>query len=92
MNRTILILAGLGVSAALMGCATSIDKQKMTLGEANIEGMECRREKPIGTQFYQTVCASPEAWAQYDEATEYETDLAFEQGRSMQNAGAFNRR
>jgi hypothetical protein len=89
MIRIVLTLA---VIAAVSGCTTpSVTKQKMTLGEANIGGLECRREKPLGTNMPRTICASPDAWAKFDEAARYEDFLAFQKARSGTNAGAFNR-
>jgi hypothetical protein len=89
MIRIVLTLA---VVAAVSACTTpSVTKQRMTLGEANISGMECRREKPVGTNLPRTVCASPEAWEKFDEAARAENDLALQKARSGTNAGAFNR-
>jgi hypothetical protein len=89
MIRTFLILA---VAATATACATpSVSKQRMTLGEANIEGLECRHETPIGTVFPRTICASAEAWTKFDARARFENDLAFQKARSGQNAGAFNR-
>jgi hypothetical protein len=89
MMRTVLVLA---VVLAVSGCATpSVTKERMTLGEANISGLDCRREKPPGTNMPRTVCASPEAWEKFDAAARYENDLAFQKARSSSNAGAFNR-
>ncbi len=89
MIRTFLILA---LAATATACAApTVTKQRMTLGEANIEGLECRRETPIGTAFPRTICASAEAWASFDAKARLENDLAFQKARSNQNAGAFNR-
>ena len=86
------ITLALAAIAAVSACATpDVTKQRMTLGEANISGMECRRETPIGTNMPRTVCASPEAWAKFDEAARYENFLAEQKARSGTNAGAFNR-
>lgn len=89
--RTVLVLTA--ALAAVAACSTtpSVSKQRMTLGEANISGMECRREKPPGTNMPRTVCASPEAWAKFDAAARYENDLAFQKARSGANSGPFNR-
>jgi len=80
-------------AVAVGGCATSptVSKERMTLGEARIEGMECRRTAPIGSLFKRTVCASPEAWAQFDAERRSETDLLFDKARSMQNVDKFGR-
>jgi hypothetical protein len=90
MIRIALTLTVAGVLAA---CTTqpTVTKQRMTLGEANIKGLECRDEKPIGTNFGRTVCASPEAWKKFDAAARYENDLAFQKARTTANAGPFNR-
>ncbi len=90
--KRVLILAGL--AAAVSACSTTptVTKQRMTLGEANIEGMECRVERPIGSVVPRTVCASPQAWANFDKAAAYETSLARQAAREVNNVGAFNRR
>ena len=83
--RTVLALAAL---AALSGCSITptVTKQKMTLGEANIGGMECRREKPIDTNVPRTICASAGAWAAYDEQARSATDDLLFRGRELGNA------
>lgn len=90
MSRTVLMLTA---AAVIAGCSAtpSVTKQRMTLGEANISGMECRREKPIGTVMPRTICASPLAWAEYDEEQRRESDLLFQYTRSRPTAGGFNR-
>jgi hypothetical protein len=86
-------VVGFGLLGLVAGCVTEpvVAKQRMTLGEANIEGMECRREKPMGTAQPKTICADPDAWARYDAAARYESELAFQKARTTSNAGAFNR-
>jgi hypothetical protein len=88
--RTVLIVAAL---AAIAGCSTapSITRQKMTLGEADISGMECRRAPPTGSNMKQTVCASPEAWAEYDKKREFENKQIFETDRVKTGVGPFGR-
>ena len=90
MMRTILVLATI---ASVAGCTTvpTVTKQKMTLGEANISGMECRRERPIDSNLPRTICASPRAWAAFDEARSQETDDILAEGRKHANVGPFNR-
>ena len=64
MTRTFLV-----VSAAVLvtGCVTpTVTKERMTLGEANISGMECRREVSVLSSIPKTICASREVWASYD--------------------------
>lgn len=93
MFRTIL-LAGLGFGAiAVSACSTTplVTREKMTLGEANIEGMECRRDRPPDTNIPRTICASPAAWAAFDENRRRETDALFAEGRQNANVGRFNR-
>lgn len=93
--KSALILPVLMFSAGLAASACSttpiVTKQNMTLGEANIEGMECRRDKPIGSNMPKTICASPQAWAAFDKAAAYETSLARQAAREVNNVGAFNR-
>jgi hypothetical protein len=83
--RTVLALAAF---AAVAACTTTptVTKQRMTLGEANISGMECRRGKPIDTNLPRTICASPEAWASYDEQARRATDELMFRGRELGNA------
>ena len=90
MVRIALMLTVVGVLAA---CSTqpSVTKQRMTLAEANIEGMECRRETPMGTNMPRTVCTSPEAWKRFDAYARYESELAFQKARTGANSGPFNR-
>lgn len=93
MFRTIL-LSGLGVSAiALSACMTTplVTREKMTLGEANIEGMECRKDRPPDTNIPRTICASPEAWAAFDDKRRRETEDLLAEGRKYANVGRFNR-
>ena len=90
MVRIALLLAAAGFAA---GCTTvpTVTKQKMTLGEAHIEGMECRPDIPLGTNMPRTICASKAAWAKFDADERYESELAFQKARSGANAGPFNR-
>ncbi len=80
-------------AASLTGCAAAplVTKERMTLGEANIDGMECRRDKPITTNIPRTICASPQAWAAFDERRRSETDELLAEGRRAPNVGGFNR-
>ncbi len=86
----------LGMSAAaiaLSACSVTptVTKQRMTLGEANIDGMECRRDVPIDTNIPRTICASASSWAAFDEKRRRETDAILAEGRQNANVGAFNR-
>ena len=88
--RTALVLAAF---AALAGCTTApaVTKQQMTLAQANISGMECRRETPIGSNKERTVCASPEAWDKFDAEQKREADYDMEAVRSGHYINAFRR-
>lgn len=90
MSKTVLMLAA---TAFMVGCSAtpSVTKQRMTFGEANVSGMECRRERPMGTVMPRTICASPLAWAEYDEKQRLESDLLFQYTRSRATSGGFNR-
>jgi hypothetical protein len=83
------LLAGMVLSA----CTTtpSVTKQTMTLAEANIDGMECRRDTPPDTNIPRTICASPESWAVFDERRRRESEALLAKGREYSNVGRFNR-
>lgn len=90
----ILVLTGVGAAAAaLAACSTTptITKERMTLGEANIDGMECRREKAPDTNIPRTICASPQAWAVFDAERRRETEELMAEGRKYANVGRYNR-
>jgi hypothetical protein len=61
MLRTILLVGLIGLTA---GCSATplVTKSRMTLGEANIDDMECRRGLLQGSNIPKTVCASEAAW------------------------------
>jgi hypothetical protein len=93
MFRTILF-AGIGASAiAVSACSTTplVTRETMTLGEANIEGMECRKDRPPDTNIPRMICASPEAWAAFDARRRRETEDLLAEGRKYANVGRFNR-
>lgn len=91
MIRTALVLGLACLAASACSTTPTVTKTRMTLGEANIEGMQCRREAPIGSNAPRTVCASPDAWAKYDKAQRRESEMAFQQSRERANVGPFNR-
>lgn len=92
MNRMMLCL-GVTFAAVVSGCSSAplVTRERMTLGEANIEGLECRKDKPITTNIPRTICASPEAWAAFDQRRRSETDDFLAEGRKVPNVGRFNR-
>lgn len=92
MNRMILC-SGLIAAVALGGCSLTptVTKQKMTLGEIDISGMECRKDTPPDSNIPRTICASPDAWAAFDENRRRETDDILAEGRQHANVGRFNR-
>ncbi|MGD2133656.1 MAG: hypothetical protein PVI23_12755 [Maricaulaceae bacterium] len=66
------VTAALTAGAALVlmsACSTTpvVERQGATLGEVNTAGLECRREPVTGSLRSQTICATPEQWAAYDE-------------------------
>jgi hypothetical protein len=91
MLRTALILSAACLGATACTMAPTVTKQRMTLGEARIDGMECRRDTPMGSNQPRTVCASPDAWAKYDKAARLESEKMFQEARSRANVGQFNR-
>ncbi|MBU6319328.1 MAG: hypothetical protein KGS00_06710 [Alphaproteobacteria bacterium] len=90
MNKP-LVFAGLSLLAA--GCAATpqVTRETMTLGEAGIEGMECRRETIIGSSFKRTICASPETWARYDAQKRQEAERYMDSPRQQSNVNKFGR-
>ena len=59
-----LLLVG---ATTLSACAShSVSRTRTTLGQVNMEGLECRRENEPGSIIGRSYCASPEAWATYD--------------------------
>lgn len=65
MARTILLI---GLVALTTACAATplVTKSRMTLAEAGIKDMECRRETPTNSQIPKTTCAEPSLWAAWD--------------------------
>ncbi len=61
MVRTVLLA---GVFAVTAGCTATplVTKSRMTLGEANIKDMECRRDPAPGSLVPKTVCANKDVW------------------------------
>lgn len=93
MVRT-LLFSGLSLAGvALSACSVvpTVTKERMTLGEADIGGMECRRDVPVDSNIPRTICASPTSWAAFDEKRRRETDGILAEGRQNANVGAFNR-
>ena len=82
------------VLVAFSGCTTqpSFTKQRMTLAQAGgVDGLECRRAAPVGSNMKQTVCASPEAWVKYDREREFENQLIFDTDQVKTGVGPFGR-
>lgn len=87
-------VAGLGATVfVLAACAVTptVTKERMTLGEANIEGMECRKDRAPDTNIPRTICASPESWAVFDEKRRRESAALLAEARKYSNVGRFNR-
>ncbi len=74
MTRTGVLLL-LATLVAACSATPSINRTRTTLGEVNMEGLECRRDKPPGSSIGRTICATPENWAQF-EADESEESQA----------------
>jgi len=82
MARIFLMVAAVGLAAS--ACATpAFKKEKMTLAEANIDGMECRTANPTGSNRPQTICASPAMWEKYDQEQEFNTDQTLDHIRDI---------
>ena len=81
------ILLGVATAALLAGCSTTplISKERMTLGEADITGMECRRETSVASSLPKTMCAKPEYWAKFDRREQDKTSSFFREIRDDDN-------
>ncbi len=93
MLRIALLASIVTATLVVSACSTTplVTRERMTLGEANIEGMVCRKDKPPDTNIPRTICASPEAWAVFDERRQRETAALMAEGRKYANVGRFNR-
>lgn len=88
------MLSGAGIAAIILSACSAtptVTKERMTLAEANIDGMECRRDTPPDTNIPRTICASPESWAAFDERRRRETEDLLAEGKKYPNVGHFNR-
>ncbi len=88
-----MLLAPAFCAAALAACSATplVSREKTTLGEANIEGLECRRDRAIDTNIPRTICAAPQAWAKFDERRRQESADLMAEGKKYSNAGRYNR-
>lgn len=93
MLRIALLASIVTATLVVSACSTTplVTRERMTLGEANIEGMVCRKDKPPDTNIPRTICASPETWAVFDERRQRETAALMAEGRKYANVGRFNR-
>jgi hypothetical protein len=85
------LLASFTVLVAGCSLTPTVTKQKMLLGEVDMSGLECRRDTPPDSNLPRTICASPAAWASFDERRRSDTDDILAEGRKHANVGAFNR-
>lgn len=65
MTRSGVFVLAAFVLAACTATPT-ISRTKTTLGEVDMTGLECRREKASGSNIGRTICASPQTWANYE--------------------------
>ena len=81
------------LAAVVAGCAAkpNITMQKTTLGQVDLTGLDCRVEKPPGSNMRQTICASPAAWKEFDDKQADQADRMLDASREKAN-GAFARR
>jgi hypothetical protein len=65
------------ISLLVAGCAATpnVTRERMTLGEANIDGMKCRREASGASSIPKTICASPALWDRYDKSEAEKSDV-----------------
>jgi hypothetical protein len=92
VNAMRLILAVFAI-LLMSSCATQprVTKVVMPLGEVDMTGLECRVERPVGTNMPRQICARPEAWAELDERALERKDALLEDARTAGN-GRFNTR
>lgn len=87
MARSI-VRIGLAVAFAttLSACAShSISRTRTTLGEVNMEGLECRNEKQPGSSIGRSYCASPESWASYDAKEKAHSNALLDRNRDQED-------
>lgn len=65
MVRTIL-LAGLVALTTACSATPLVTKSRMTLGDAGIKDMECRRAVPTNSSIPKTICTEADIWAAWD--------------------------
>lgn len=90
MRRMLIPAASALLTLAAAGCATPAvnrEKAQMSTAELAESGMECRKEKPMGSIRPQTICASPEAWAAFDDKTIDDSGRLLDQANSQPNGG-----
>jgi hypothetical protein len=87
----IAILSAAAALAAACSMTPTVTKERMTLGDVDMTNMECRRDTPPDSNVPRTICATPQAWAAFDENRRRETDAILAEGRKHANVGAFNR-
>lgn len=74
--------------ATLLGACTtspSVTRTRTTLGEVNMDGLECRRDKPAGSSIGRTICATPENWAKYDADQRAKTQAMLDRNRDQED-------
>lgn len=74
-------------TALLTACAASplITRTRTTLGEVNMEGLECRGDKPPGSSISRNICATPEAWAKYEADGAAESKAMLDRNRDLED-------
>ena len=79
--------AVLVLAVLLGGCAASpsVNRTKTTLGEINMDGLECRRDKPPGSSIPRTICASPDDWANYEKDQKAKTQAMLDRARDQED-------
>ncbi len=70
----------------LAACASHpVTRTQTTLGEVNMEGLECRRENQPGSSIGRSYCTSPEAWAKYDAKEKAQSRMLLDRGGDEDN-------
>lgn len=72
--------------ATLAACAShSITRTHTTLGEVDMDGLECRSGKQPGSSIGRSYCATPEAWASYDAKEKAQSRALLDRNRDQED-------
>jgi hypothetical protein len=88
---TALVLAAMSALAAACAATPQVNRETAMLGETDLEGLVCRREPVIGSNFKRTICASQETWRRYDADKRQESERYLDNPQQQSNVNQFGR-